>query len=104
MVTFKANAFFLVGSHMRISVSLVLIFVGARVTFEPDVFMAVHVSIKVTFVLETATTPFVFTHEIMFCLMCSLMLLQSAFEWEALTTVFTDKAKLFVEIHMFVQC
>ena len=88
---------------MRISVSLVLVFVRARVTFKPNILMAVHMSIEITFVLETSTTSLVFAHKTKFCLMCGLMLLQSPFEWEALTTVFTDKMKLFVEIHMLVQ-
>ena len=48
-------------------------------------------SVEVPFVLKTSTTSFVFAHETEFCLVCDLMLLQSAFEWEALTTVFTKK-------------
>ena len=103
LITFQANAFFLVGSHMRISVPLVLVFVRVRVTLKPNILMTVHMSIEVSFVLKTSTTSFVFVHETEFCLMCDLMLLQSAFEWEALTTVFTDETKVIVEVHMLVQ-
>ena len=100
---FKANAFFLVGSHMRISVPLVLIFVWARVAFKPNILMTVHMSIEVSLVLKTSTTSFVFAHETEFCLMCDLMLLQSTFEREALTTVFTDETKVTMEVHMLVK-
>ena len=37
-------------------------------------------SVEVPFVLKTSTTPLVFAHETEFCLVCDLMLLQSAFE------------------------
>ena len=103
MITFKANAFFLVGSHVRISVPLVLIFVWARGAFKPNILMTVHMSVEVPFVLETSTTSFVFAHETEFCLVCDLMLLQSTFEREALTTVFTNKMKVTVEVHMLVK-
>ena len=103
MIAFEANAFFLVGSHMRISVPLVLFFVRARVTLKPNILMTVHMSIEVSFVLKASTTSFVFAHETEFCLMYDLMLLQSAFEREALTTVFTDETKVIVEVHMLVQ-
>ena len=82
---------------MRISVPLVLVFVWARVTLKPNILMTVHMSIEVSFVLETSTTSFVFAHEPEFCLMCDLMLLQSAFEWEALTTVFTDETRIVLQ-------
>ena len=103
MITFKANAFFLVGSHMRISVPLVLVFVRVRVTLKPNILMTVHMSIEVSFVLETSFTSFVFAHEIELGLMCDLMLLQSTFEREALTTIFTNETKVIVKVHMLVQ-
>ena len=103
VIMFKANAFFLVGSHVRISVPLVLIFVRARGAFKPNILVTMHMSVEVPFVLKTSTTSFVFAHETEFCLVCDLMLLQSTFEWEALTTVFTNNTKVTVKVHMFVK-
>ena len=103
MITFKANAFFLVGSHVRISVPLVLVFVRARGAFKPNILVTVHMSVEVPFVLETLTTSFVFAHETEFCLVCDLMLFQSTFEQEALTTVFTNETEVTVEVHMLVK-
>ena len=103
MVMFKTNAFFLVGSHVRISVPLVLIFVWARGAFKPNILVTMHMSVEVPFVLKTSTTSFVFVHETELCLVCDLMLLQSTFEWEALTTVFTNKMKITVKVHMLVK-
>ena len=65
--------------------------------------MTVHMSVEVSFVLETSTTSFVFAHETEFCLVYDLMLLQSTFEWEALTTVFTDETEVTVKVHMLVK-
>ena len=103
MIAFKANAFFLVGSHVRISVSLVLIFVWAGGTFEPNILMTEHMSVEVPFVLKTSTASLVFTHITEFCLVCDTMLLQSAFEWEALTTILTNKTKVTMKVHMLVK-
>ena len=103
MITFKANAFFLVGSHVRISVPLVLIFVWTGGTFEPNILMTKHMSVEVPFVLKTSTASLVFTHETEFYLVYDLMLLQSAFEWEALTTIITNKMKVTMKVHMLVK-
>ena len=65
--------------------------------------MTMHMTVEVPFVLKTLTTSFVFAHETEFCLVCDLMLLQSAFEQEALTTVFTNKTKVTVKVHMLVK-
>ena len=88
---------------MRISVPLVLIFVQARGAFKPNILMTMHMSVEVPFVLKTSTTSFVFAHETEFCLVCDLMLLQSTFEPETLTTVFTNKMKVTVKVHMLVK-
>ena len=103
MITFQANTFFLMGPHVRISVRFVLVFVWVGGAFEPNIPMTKHMSVEVTFVLKAATTSLVFTHVIGFFLVCDLMLLQSAFERVALTTVLTDKAKVTMEVHMFIK-
>ena len=103
VIMFKANAFFLVGSHVRISVPLVLIFVRTGGTFEPNIIMTKHMSVVVSFVLKALTTSLVFAHVIEFFLVCDLMLLQSTFEWVALTAVLANKTKLTVEVHMLVK-
>ena len=103
MVTLKNNAFFLMGSHVRIPVPLVFIFVWARGAFKQIIPVTMHMSVEVPFVLKTLTTSFVFAHVTEFCLVCNLMLLQSAFEWEALTAVFTNKMKITVKVHMLVK-
>ena len=88
---------------MRISVPLVLIFVWAGGTFEPNILMTKHMSVEVPFVLKTSTASLVFTHITEFCLVCDLMLLQSAFEWEALTTILTNKMKVIMKVHYACQ-
>ena len=103
VIVFKANAFFLVGSHVRISVPLVLIFVWTGGTFEPNIIMTKHMSVEVPFFLKTSITSLVFAHETGFCLVCDLVLLQSAFEWEALTTVLTNKTKVTMKVHMLIK-
>ena len=103
VIAFKANAFFLVGSHVRISVPLVLVFVWTVGTFEPNIIMTKHISVVVPFVLKALTTSLVFAHVIELFLVCDLMLLQSAFERVALTAVLTNKMKLTVEVHMLVK-
>ena len=103
MITFKANAFFLMGSHVRVSVPFVLVFVWTEGTLEPNIFMSKHMSVVVPFVFKTSTTSIVFAHVIELFLVCDLMLFQSAFEWVALTTVLTNKTKITVEVHMLVK-
>ena len=103
VIAFKANAFFLMGSHVRISVPFVLVFVRAEGTFEPNILMTKHMSVVVPFVLKTSTTSLVFAHVIEFFLVRDLMLLQSAFEWVALTAVLTNITKITVEVHMLVK-
>ena len=91
------------GSQVRIPVPFVLVFVRTEGTLEPNIFMTKHMSVVVPFVFKTSTTSIVFAHVIEFFLVCDLMLFQSAFEWVALTAVFTNKTKITVEVHMLVK-
>ena len=56
--------------------------------------------VQVSPVLETTITAFVLAHETRVSLMSYPVLFQPTFEWKALATVFTDKTKIFVGVHM----
>ena len=60
-------------------------------------------SVQISPVLETTITAFLFAHETGVSLMGYPVLFQPTFKWEALATVLTDKTKIFVCVHMFVQ-
>ena len=64
VVTFKAYALFLVCSHMRILILLVLFLVWAGVTPVPAFLMAEKVPVKVALILESMVASFVFAHVI----------------------------------------
>ena len=103
VVTFKTYTLFLVYSHVGVPIPLVFIFVRTGVTFAPNIIMAVDMSVQIYPVLETMITAFVFAHETGVSLMGYPVLFQPTFKWEALATVLTDKMKIFVGVHMFVQ-
>ena len=103
VVTFQAYTLFLVYSHVGVPILLVFIFVRTGVTFIPSIIMAVEMSVKISPVLETTITAFLFAHETGVSLMGYPVLFEPTFKWETLATVLTDKTKIFVCVHMFVQ-
>ena len=63
VVTFQAYTLFLVYSHVGVLILLVFIFVWAGVTFVRNIIMAMEMSVKISPVLETTITAFLFAHE-----------------------------------------
>ena len=91
MITFKTHALFLVNSHMRIPVLLTFVFIWTRVTFIPEIFVALYVSVQVPFVLKATVTTLMFAHETEVILMRYPVLFQPALKRKALSTVLTNK-------------
>ena len=63
-VMFKANALLLVNPHVRVTISLVLVFVGAGIAPVPSFRMALKVSVQVTLVLKSMGTSLALAHVI----------------------------------------
>ena len=103
VVMFQTYTLFLVYSHVGVLILLVFIFVRTGVTLIPDIIMALEMSVKISPLLKTMITTFLFAHETRVNLMGYPVLFKSTFEWETLATVLTDKMKIFVCVHMFVQ-
>ena len=100
VVTFQTYTLFLVYSHVGVPILLVFIFVRTGVTLVQNIIMALEMSVKISPLLETMITAFLFAHETRISLMGYPVLFQSTFEWETLATVLTDKTKIFVRVHM----
>ena len=89
---------------MRIPVSLIFVFIWVGVTLVPDIIMAMQVPIQVSLVLEMMITAPVLAHETGVRLMSYPVLFQPTFEQKTLATVFTNKMKVIVHVHVLVQC
>ena len=90
-IPFQANSFRFMGSHMRISVTFIFVFVTTARTMVPIVTMSTNVAIKIAFIFKTSATTVLFTHVVRTCLVNNLMLIESTAKGEALAASFTDK-------------
>ena len=67
---------------MRVSVALILVAIGTCSAVIPDIAMALHMPVQVSFVFEAFITLVVFAHEKRLSGMGDLVLDKSALKWK----------------------
>ena len=105
-VTFIASlVFFSMGTHMRHRISLILIFVGTKVTRIPaTILMCFQMSVIITNTFKLFTTVWFRTFKGTLCLVNQFMLVQVTLEWKSLPTRNAQIVHVPVIIHVLVQC